>query len=75
MTGQARPDLGQVVTGIVADENDWAKAGPRIITPRRTVTGIVTGLFMLCPSAATIRTDAGETVCVRVTAIVRASPR
>jgi hypothetical protein len=58
-------DLGDRATGLVADENDWNKTGPRIITPRTTKWGTVTGLFA-APTAVIIQTDYGETYCVRV---------
>lgn len=64
MTG---PDFGDTVTGIVADENDWTGSGPRMLRPRRTVTGTVVGLFADSHAAVRVKTVAGETVCVRVT--------
>lgn len=66
MTGPAL-DFGDRATGVVANENDWGSAGPRIIPPRRTVTGTVVGLFAEAPAVVRVRTDTGETVCIRVT--------
>lgn len=40
---------------------------PRIITPRRIVTGAVVGLFSEAPAVVKVRTGAGETLCIRVT--------
>jgi hypothetical protein len=58
-------DLGDRATGLVADENDWNKTGPQIITPKRKAWGEVIGVFA-APTAVLIRTDAGETYCIRV---------
>jgi hypothetical protein len=57
-------DFGDTVTGIVANENDWTNSGPRILRPRREVTGTVVGLFANSERAVTVKTPAGETVCV-----------
>ncbi|MGH3283598.1 MAG: hypothetical protein ACRDPD_02740 [Streptosporangiaceae bacterium] len=54
------------MTGHVADENDWTSSGPRIIRPKRTVTGTVIGLFADSRAAVKVETRAGETLCVRV---------
>jgi hypothetical protein len=59
-------DLGDKATGVVADENDWNKTGPRIIKPRKTAWGIVTGIFANSRNAVTIMSDNGETYCIRV---------
>ena len=58
-------DLGDNATGFVADENDWNKTGPRIITPRKRAWGTVIGLFV-APTAVLVRTSSGETYCIRV---------
>lgn len=63
MTG---PDFGDTVTGVVSNENDWTNSGPRIIRPRRVVSGIVTGLFADSATAVKVQTRAGEILCVRV---------
>jgi predicted RNase H-like nuclease (RuvC/YqgF family) len=60
------PDFGDTVTGTVADENDWTGAGPRPATPRRVVTGVVVGLYPGTGTAVSVRTTAGDVVCVRV---------
>ena len=60
------PDFGDTVTGTVADENEWTGAGPRPTTPRRVVTGVVVGLYPGAAAAVSVRTTAGEVVCVRV---------
>lgn len=70
MTGRA-PDFGDTVTGTVADENDWSGAGPRILRPRRTVTGTVVGLFADSATAVKVQTAAGEALCVRVVSLRR----
>lgn len=67
----AGPDFGDTVTGHIADENDWTKSGPRIITPKRTFTGTVTGLFTDEPHAAKVTNRAGEQRCVRIISIIR----
>lgn len=59
-------DFGDTVTGIIANENDWTNSGPRIIRPRREITGTVTGLFALSDKTARIKTPEGETACVRI---------
>ena len=59
-------DLGDSATGIVADENDWNNKGPRIIQPKRTAWGTVTGLFANTKNAVIIQTDKCETYCIRV---------
>jgi hypothetical protein len=58
-------DLGDNATGFIADENDWNKTGPRIITPKRRAWGIVTGVFA-APTAVVVRTDDGKSHCIRV---------
>lgn len=59
-------DLGDKATGVVADENDWNKTGPRIIKPSKIAWGIVTGIFANSRNAVTIMSDNGETYCIRV---------
>jgi hypothetical protein len=59
-------DFGDTVTGVVANENDWTSSGPRIVRPRREVTGTVIGLFANSRTAVTVKTPAGESLCVRV---------
>jgi hypothetical protein len=59
-------DLGDNATGVIADENDWNRRGPRIVTPRKTAWGTVTGLYSNSDNAVIIRTDSGETHCIRV---------
>jgi hypothetical protein len=59
-------ELGDSATGIIADENDWNKTGPRIITPRKTAWGTVTGIFATTRNAVMIRTATGQTYCIRV---------
>lgn len=66
------PDFGDLVTGTVADENDWTGAGPRVIRPARTVAGMVVGIFADAPRAAKIRTRQGDVFCVRVITCVPA---
>jgi hypothetical protein len=58
-------ELGERATGIVADENDWNKTGPRIVTPKRRAWGIVVGIFAV-PTAVIVQTDSGESYCIRV---------
>ena len=60
------PDFGDMVTGTVADENDWTGSGPRVIRPRRVVRGRVVVLFGTTDNAAKIETPAGEVLCVRL---------
>jgi hypothetical protein len=60
-------DFGDVVTGFAADDTDWTARGPRLLRPKRAVTGTVCGLYVEGPEAARIITDAGEELCVRVT--------
>lgn len=62
-----RPDFGDVVTGFAADDTDWTSAGPRLLRPKRAVTGTVCGLYVEGPEAARVVTGAGEELCVRVT--------
>lgn len=64
MTGY---DFGDRVTGVVADENDWGSSGPRIIPPRREVTGVVVGLYSAAPAVARVQTPDGERLCIRIT--------
>ena len=71
----AGPDFGDTVTGHIADENDWTKSGPRLVTPKRTFTGTVTGLFADEPRAAKVTNRAGEQRCVRIISIIRQRPR
>lgn len=59
-------DLGDRATGIVADENDWNRTGPRVIKPKRTAWGTVTGLFGTSNIAVIIKTNTGESLCIRV---------
>lgn len=59
-------DFGDTATGPVADENDWTSKGPRIIRPRREVTGTVTGMFALAGNAVKVTTVTGEVLCIRV---------
>ena len=66
MSAAPAPDFGDIVTGHVADEDDWTVSGPRIIRPKRTVTGTVVGLFADSRTAVKVETRAGETMCVRV---------
>jgi hypothetical protein len=58
-------ELGQQATGVVADENDWNKTGPRIKTPRKRAWGTITGVFAV-PTAVIIETASGESYCIRV---------
>lgn len=58
-------DLGDRATGVIADENDWNKTGPRVITPKTRAWGIVVGVFA-APTAVIIETDKSETYCIRV---------
>jgi hypothetical protein len=58
-------DLGDKATGIIADENDWNRTGPRIVTPKQKAWGTVIGIFV-APTAVLIRTDADKTYCIRV---------
>lgn len=58
-------DLGDRATGLVANETDWNKTGPRIITPKRKAWGTVIGVFA-APTAVIVQTDNGETYCIRV---------
>lgn len=72
MTRRApRYDFGDQVTGTVADENDWGSSGPRIVSPRRIVTGTVVGLFGAAPSVVKVQTGSGEILCIRVTGLKR----
>lgn len=59
-------DFGDTATGIVANENDWTNSGPRIIRPRREITGTVIGLFATSDKAVKVKTLEGETACIRV---------
>jgi hypothetical protein len=67
-----RPEFGDTVTGFAADDNDWTASGPRLLRPKRTVTGTVCGLYP-GSEAARIVTSSDEEVCVRVTS-VRVTP-
>lgn len=64
MTGY---EFGDEVTGVVADENDWGKSGPRIVQPRREATGHVVGMYSTAADVVTIQTGDGERVCIRST--------
>jgi hypothetical protein len=59
-------ELGDKATGVVADENEWNRTGPRIIRPKRTAWGAVTGLFGASDTAVIIETNTGESLCIRV---------
>jgi hypothetical protein len=59
-------DFGDRATGLVADENDWTKTGPRMIHPLTRKWGTVTGIFTNSRNAVTIQTASGETYCIRV---------
>ena len=63
----ARPDFGDRATGTVVDEHDWGPSGPRIITPRRVVSGTVVGLFGEAPAVVKVQTGGGEILCIRIT--------
>jgi len=63
-----RYDFGDTATGVVANENDWGSSGPRILAPRRMVTGTVVGLYPQAPAVVKVQTPAGETCCIRITA-------
>lgn len=65
------PDFGDTVTGYAADPDDWTGAGPRVLRPRRTVTGTVVGLFATSAKGARVQLRSGEVVCVRVLACTR----
>lgn len=63
-----------MVTGHIADENDWTNSGPRIIAPKRIFTGTVTGLFANTTRAAKVTDRAGTERCVRIISITRPRP-
>jgi hypothetical protein len=58
-------DFGQTATGIVVNENDWGGKNPRVVRPRRRVTGTVTGLFPAAPNVCGVRTPDGEDLTIR----------
>lgn len=59
-----RYDLGDNVTGRVVNEND----NFRLVTPRRTVSGFVRGVYPHSPKNVIVQTVTGEALTVRVSA-------
>ncbi len=58
--------MGMPVSGRAVDEND----NFRLLRPFRTVTGRVMGIFPYAPKNATVRTDDGEYVTIRIEKVI-----
>jgi hypothetical protein len=58
-------ELGDNATGVIADQNDWNRTGPRIVTPRKTAWGTVIGVFA-ARTAVMIQAKDNQTYCIRV---------